>query len=75
VNDGVVEIVDAAAGDPHRRGAPRVAGCGRVADGAGIIGIHEQAAQHDPCFGRLRSQPRFQELREVVRDRWERFEP
>ncbi len=32
-------------------------------------------AQHDPCFGRLRSQPRFQKLMETVRDRWERFEP
>ena len=32
-------------------------------------------AQHDPFFERLRSQPRFQQLMETVRDRWERFEP
>jgi TolB-like protein len=32
-------------------------------------------ARHDPFFARLRSQPRFQELMETVRDRWERFEP
>jgi TolB-like protein len=31
-------------------------------------------AQHDPCFPGLRGDPRFQELMETVRDRWERFE-
>ena len=31
-------------------------------------------AQHDPFFATLRSDPRFQELMETVRDRWERFE-
>jgi TolB-like protein len=31
-------------------------------------------AQHDPFFATLRSDPRFQQLMETVRDRWERFE-
>lgn len=32
-------------------------------------------AHHDPFFGPLRSQPRFQELMAIAHDRWERFEP
>lgn len=32
-------------------------------------------AQHDPCFARLRSHPRFQQLLAGVRERWTRFEP
>jgi TolB-like protein/thioredoxin-like negative regulator of GroEL len=31
-------------------------------------------AQHDPSFESLRSHPRFQQLLEIVRGRWERFE-
>ena len=32
-------------------------------------------AQHDPCFQRLRKDPRFVRLTAIARDRWERFEP
>lgn len=32
-------------------------------------------ARHDPFFEALRREPRFQELMQTVRDRWERFEP
>jgi TolB-like protein len=32
-------------------------------------------ARHDPSLERLRSEPRFQTLMEIVRDRWESFEP
>jgi non-specific serine/threonine protein kinase len=31
-------------------------------------------AQHDPCFANLRGLPQFQQLMEIVRDRWTRFE-
>jgi non-specific serine/threonine protein kinase len=31
-------------------------------------------AQHDPCFANLRGLPQFQQLMEIVRDRWKRFE-
>ena len=31
-------------------------------------------ARHDPFFEALRRQPRFQQLMETVRERWERFE-
>jgi TolB-like protein/predicted Zn-dependent protease len=32
-------------------------------------------ARYDPFFESLRGDPRFQQLMETVRDRWERFEP
>ena len=35
---------------------------------------HPFLAQHDPCFANLRSLPQFQQLMEIVRDRWKRFE-
>ena len=31
-------------------------------------------AQHDPCFANLRGLAQFQQLMEIVRERWERFE-
>ena len=31
-------------------------------------------AQHDPCFANVRGLPQFQQLMEIVRDRWKRFE-
>jgi non-specific serine/threonine protein kinase len=35
---------------------------------------HPFLARHDPFFASLRQDPRFQELMNTVRDRWERFE-
>jgi len=39
VNDGVLEIIEAATGDLHRSGAPRVGRRGRVADRACITAL------------------------------------
>jgi hypothetical protein len=36
---------------------------------------HPFLARHDPFFESLRGDPRFQQLMETVRDRWERFQP
>ena len=36
---------------------------------------HPFLARHDPFFESLRSDPRFQQLMETVRERWERFQP
>jgi TolB-like protein len=36
---------------------------------------HPFLARHDPFFESLRGDPRFQQLMETVRERWERFQP
>ena len=35
---------------------------------------HPFLAQYDPCFANLRGLPQFQQLMEIVRGRWKRFE-
>ena len=46
----------------------------RVAVDRGYIN-HPFLARYDPCLEQVRSEPRFQQLLELVRERWRSFEP